>query len=559
MQTILYHNSSGKEAFTGNLKQKEVHRAITLHPVKQYKHLYRIDNYMKMLKIQEKKHHLILLQRDILNMNQMLEKSIKEAKNEDIFADPNIFGRPPGLTKFIPANKSELIPWDFIQRSLYSAFSSNPRRRIDASLREGLDDVIREVMEMINMYSKQRGRVIDFKEIHYGYYRYNALYGADYIIDMLLMYKKYRGRKMTVPVRRHSYLQQQFSGLSLREVYEGSEVPVPSGNHLEEQSDDTVGGGSSKALKEAFESGLMKIGESLPSLLFSETETDTTLSKHNLRGKVINFILPLSGRFEIFRRFIRNFEDVCLKNEERVSLTVVLFPSAKENTVQRILDTVRGLQKLYTYARIEVVPVFENFARAKALEIGASYAREPEDLLFFIDVDMVFRSSALQRIRMNTVKGKTVYFPIVYSEFDPIIVYNKTISPNHFLINEDTGFWRQYGFGIASVYKSDLLNVGGLDTSIQGWGKEDVDLFEKFVSSNITIFRSADPDLVHVFHVVDCDPSLERTQFEMCRNTRADTYGSISRLTSIWSQNKLEGGNLVNKLRTLFYYNKTVT
>jgi chondroitin sulfate synthase len=50
MQTILYHNSSGHDAFTGNLKQKEVHRAITLHPVKQHQHMYRVHNYMKVSK-----------------------------------------------------------------------------------------------------------------------------------------------------------------------------------------------------------------------------------------------------------------------------------------------------------------------------------------------------------------------------------------------------------------------------------------------------------------------------------------------------------------------------
>jgi chondroitin sulfate synthase len=50
MQTILYHNSSGRDAFTGNLKQKEVHRAITLHPVKQHQHMYRVHNYMKVSK-----------------------------------------------------------------------------------------------------------------------------------------------------------------------------------------------------------------------------------------------------------------------------------------------------------------------------------------------------------------------------------------------------------------------------------------------------------------------------------------------------------------------------
>lgn len=47
MQSILYHNSSGAQAFTGNLKKKEVHRAITLHPVKNPPHMYRLHNYMR--------------------------------------------------------------------------------------------------------------------------------------------------------------------------------------------------------------------------------------------------------------------------------------------------------------------------------------------------------------------------------------------------------------------------------------------------------------------------------------------------------------------------------
>lgn len=67
-------------------------------------------------------------------------------------------------------------------------------------------------MELINSYSKQRGRVIDFKEILYGYWRMNPLYGVDLILDLLLVYRKYRGHKMTVQVRRHAYIQQTFTG-----------------------------------------------------------------------------------------------------------------------------------------------------------------------------------------------------------------------------------------------------------------------------------------------------------------------------------------------------------
>jgi len=68
---------------------------------------------------------------------------------------------------------------------------------------------------MINMYSKQRGRVIEYREILYGYHRVSPQYGADYILDLLMVYKKYRGHKMTIPVRRHVYLQQQFTGKSI--------------------------------------------------------------------------------------------------------------------------------------------------------------------------------------------------------------------------------------------------------------------------------------------------------------------------------------------------------
>lgn len=51
MQSIFYHNFSGNSAFTGNLKTKEVHRAITLHPIKHHQHMYRVHNYMQVMMV----------------------------------------------------------------------------------------------------------------------------------------------------------------------------------------------------------------------------------------------------------------------------------------------------------------------------------------------------------------------------------------------------------------------------------------------------------------------------------------------------------------------------
>ncbi|RZF36118.1 hypothetical protein LSTR_LSTR012573, partial [Laodelphax striatellus] len=85
MQTILYHNSSGKDAFTGRLKMKEVHRAITLHPIKRHNHLYRIHNYMKGLKIHDAQQRNLELHRDLATMASLLGRPITDVLSERPF------------------------------------------------------------------------------------------------------------------------------------------------------------------------------------------------------------------------------------------------------------------------------------------------------------------------------------------------------------------------------------------------------------------------------------------------------------------------------------------
>lgn len=125
----------------------------------------------------------------------------------------NIFlsGVSAGLRSFKPTTSDEVIPWDFLSRSEYSLGDSNPRRRIHSDIKEGLEDITREVMASINACSRQRGRVVEERSTLYGYRRVDS-YGADTILDLLLVYRKYRGRKVTLPVRRHVYLHQHFTG-----------------------------------------------------------------------------------------------------------------------------------------------------------------------------------------------------------------------------------------------------------------------------------------------------------------------------------------------------------
>lgn len=73
MQSILHHNSSGRYAFTGNLKSKEIHSAITLHPIKKAPLMYRLHSYMQGLRAQELRQEALSLHRDIAQMKKLLQ------------------------------------------------------------------------------------------------------------------------------------------------------------------------------------------------------------------------------------------------------------------------------------------------------------------------------------------------------------------------------------------------------------------------------------------------------------------------------------------------------
>lgn len=61
-----------------------------------------------------------------------------------------------------------------------------------------------------------------------------------------------------------------------------------------------------------------------------------------------------------------------------------------------------------------------------------------------------------------------------------------------------------------------------LEGLIQGWGMEDVDLYQKFVNhKDIDVFRAADPGVIHVYHQIKCDPELPSQRLTQCKNSRA--------------------------------------
>lgn len=102
-----------------------------------------------------------------------------------------------------------------------------------------------------------------------------------------------------------------------------------------------------------------------------------------------------------------------------------------------------------------------------------------------------------------------------------------------------------------AIYRTDFDAIGGFNLTIQGWGLEDVDLFERIVKeeSKLQIFRAPDPGggkggtklnspistgLVHVFHPIECKAKAgqqqTKAQREACEGTSAQSIASIDYL-----------------------------
>ncbi|XP_061119507.1 chondroitin sulfate synthase 3 [Conger conger] len=520
MQQLFYENyEQNKKGFIQELQSSKIHGAITLHPNKRPAYQYRLHGYLLARRISELRHRTVRLHREGVAMSRLTRS---EPRPQD-----QRLGAPPSYTRYQPAERGDVIEWDFLTgRHLYAGGAGDgqgPRQGLGPALRAALEDTVLQVMEMINENSKARGRVIDFKEIQYGYRRLDPLHGAEYVLDLLLLYKKHKGRKVTVPVRRHAYLQQSFSRPFFSE---------------DEELD-------AAALAEAVNADAQGFSF-LPSSLrifspFGPPGGAAGGAWAGARGQQkVHILVPLTGRYDIFARFMENLEKTCLGPAQNVRLTVVLVDNDSNQDRDRHLELIRRYRGRFPQAELSVVPLAGGFSRGLALETGSSPLAN-DSLLFFCDVDLLFDAEFLQRCRDNAVRGRQVYFPVVFSQYDPKVVYGGGAPPaaGGFVFTKKSGFWREYGFGIACVYKGDLLRAGGFDTSIQGWGLEDVDLFTKVLNSGLRAFRSQEPGVVHVYHPVHCDTGLDPRQYRMCVGSKASTYASGLQLAQLWQEKHL--------------------
>jgi chondroitin sulfate N-acetylgalactosaminyltransferase 1/2 len=237
-------------------------------------------------------------------------------------------------------------------------------------------------------------------------------------------------------------------------------------------------------------------------------------------SKWVNVILPLQGKLETFKIFLTLFRFCCMA-DSHIFLTVVCFGEKDSRKAKIILQKVTKAAKFHNYA---FLIQNESFSREKGINYAVNHWKKGNDIMAFFDVDVVFKADFIERCRMNTDSGKRVYFPIVFSLYNPKMVYeHRKVPPVYQQLDTkaDRGFWRIRGYGIACQYRDDYLEVRRMRWIGDNWGREGVELYRGYECLGLDTKRSFDRGVFHLYQERKCDDRIGDEEYRDCLETKA--------------------------------------
>jgi hypothetical protein len=81
----------------------------------------------------------------------------------------------------------------------------------------------------------------------------------------------------------------------------------------------------------------------------------------------------------------------------------------------------------------------------------------PDSLVLVAPPCVEFQGDFLNRVRLNTIRTQQIFFPIVFSEYMPNIVYSVRPFPDEVQINKNVGYFNDESYEFASFYISDYF------------------------------------------------------------------------------------------------------
>ena len=431
--------------------------AITLHPLKDPKLMYRMHQYAQELRIKRLMREVSVVQGDIERITKLIP------------VDKSHFVRKKWLWYDIssnPGSRYDIAVWEYFNSTrLFLTYEHMPVVGLPNRFRTGINNALEVLLEIMNEREGNSHPFIPPYHLYDGFAVVDHSSGIEYVLHMSV----HRGG-VAEPL---DYIANVFL------PYQGA--------------------------------GIVTYQESTSQL-----------------RTVVNIVINV-GKSADLSNFLQMYEEICLVAKLRAHLHIVMFGKNEE-----VLSKVTQLSSRYPK---EQISTYELSTSAFSYSKGFSHVAnllEDDDLIVFFDYSFVFTADFLDHCRMNTVKGKQVYFPILFSFYKPDLVQQHLQRPLQMLISADTGFFLRYNYQVVSIFKSDFASIGGFASSAQNNNhlNDDVRFVDKVLSTDIYAMRALEPYLRRHYRPRTCK-GLSGNAHLACMNSRADAIGSKKILGSL--------------------------
>ena len=143
-------------------------------------------------------------------------------------------------------------------------------------------------------------------------------------------------------------------------------------------------------------------------------------------------------------------------------------------------------------------------------------------------VGMQLNAEMLNRVRINTIPGWQVFFPIGFWQFKPNLIYDKKPYPSEIEFTSIKGHYDSLSYEHGGFYNADYKEAR------KALGNSEAisfDIHELFVQyGKLHVFRAVEPEFKHYYQHIDCQPSSPTKLYERCKERKSLSLGTRSQL-----------------------------
>lgn len=264
--------------------------------------------------------------------------------------------------------------------------------------------------------------------------------------------------------------------------------------------------------------------------------------KHSSNAPIFELAMPFCGKSNTLFEFSERLGHSLSTLQSNVQMKLLLTKCIDDDHLSddKFLELLEDLAGGISIETVSLDIKGADFSRGFALNALTERAcSDPGCYFAVVDVDMDVKPSFIENTISFVKSNKTIYYPIVFSEYEPSsVIAAETIFGKLEPYDAQAGQWRKWGWGMLAAYGEAVHSLKVERRLDSKWGGEDGELKNQATRSGFTIVREQEPGLVHRWHPKLCTSEfVEASYLPQCRDAR-DRYSGSPFLRGIRERNQ---------------------